>query len=81
MIIPLRNVSNTAKSGPNAACSAVIKDIMAVGPTVMSLELPKMQYMKQPMKAEYNPYWKKSEIFVSNTKLFFVHFVLQTTGE
>jgi hypothetical protein len=34
------------------ACSDVRSDMMAVGPTVMSFELPKMQYMKQPMNAE-----------------------------
>jgi hypothetical protein len=30
--------------------------MMAVGPTVMSFELPNKQYMKQPMNAEYKPY-------------------------
>ena len=44
--IPLGEVAN----------AAVIKDIMAVGPSVISLEVPKIVYIKQPMKAEYNPY-------------------------
>ncbi|MPC31035.1 hypothetical protein E2C01_024310 [Portunus trituberculatus] len=31
-------------------------DMMAVGPMVMSLQLPRNMYTKQPMKAEYSPY-------------------------
>lgn len=35
---------------------AVIKDMIAVGPRVISLDVPKKTYTKQPMNAEYNPY-------------------------
>ena len=36
--------------------SAVIRDMMAVGPSVMSFDVPRKQYTKHPMKAEYRPY-------------------------
>ena len=70
MTMPVVKANNVASSGgvvapdpcPVAAYSAVIKDIMAVGPTVMSLELPKMQYTKPPMKAEYRPYYKNKKL-------------------
>lgn len=39
-----------------AANAAVIRDMSAVGPRVISLEVPRKMYRKQPMKAEYNPY-------------------------
>lgn len=35
---------------------AVMRDMMAVGPSVMSLAVPRKQYTKHPMKAEYKPY-------------------------
>ena len=61
MMSPLMKVRRTAKTGPAcapfAACSAVMRDMMAVGPTVMSLELPNSVYTKHPMNAEYRPYW------------------------
>lgn len=38
---------------------AVMRDMMAVGPSVMSLAVPRKQYTKHPMKAEYKPYCKK----------------------
>jgi hypothetical protein len=56
IMIPVRKVSKTTNAGPLFACSEVINAIMAVGPTVMSLQLPNIKYMKQPMKAEYKPY-------------------------
>ena len=62
--MPVVKANKIANSGGvcSAPCafaySAVIRDMMAVGPTVMSLELPKMQYTKPPMKAEYRPYWE-----------------------
>lgn len=34
----------------------VMSDMMAVGPSVMSFDVPKKQYTKHPMKAEYKPY-------------------------
>ena len=37
---------------------ATIKDMIAVGPRVMSLEVPSTVYTKQPIKEEYSPYWK-----------------------
>ena len=52
---PVVNARRTAKSVPRSAFSPVIKAMIAVGPTVTSLVLPKMQYIKQPMKAEYKP--------------------------
>jgi len=38
------------------AFDAVSSDIIAVGPRVTSLDVPKMVYTKQPMNAEYRPY-------------------------
>lgn len=38
---------------------AVMRDMMAVGPSVMSLAVPRKQYTKHPMKAEYKPYWRE----------------------
>ena len=34
-----------------------IKDIIAVGPSVTSLEVPSNVYRNTPIKLEYNPYW------------------------
>lgn len=36
--------------------AAVIRDMMAVGPNVMSLDVPRKQYTKHPINAEYSPY-------------------------
>jgi hypothetical protein len=33
-----------------------MSDMIAVGPIVMSLQLPKNVYIKHPIKPEYNPY-------------------------
>ena len=43
------------------AYSAVKSDIIAVGPTVTSLQLPKIMYIKHPINAEWRPYWKWKE--------------------
>lgn len=40
---------------------AVMRDMMAVGPSVMSLAVPRKQYTKHPMKAEYKPYCKEKK--------------------
>ena len=56
IIMPLKNARSTAKSGPFCTYDAVIRAIIAVGPTVISLELPKIRYMKHPINAEYSPY-------------------------
>ncbi len=55
---PVKKARTTARSGLTSPwnCSAVMRDMMAVGPTVMSFELPNTQYTKQPMKLEYRPY-------------------------
>lgn len=67
-IAPDRNVRATAQAillvvssgsslGPQFHVSEAVKrERMAVGPNVMSLLVPKMVYMKQPMNAEYSPY-------------------------
>lgn len=55
-MIPVVKAKRTAKSDPKSAFSAVMSAMIAVGPTVTSFVLPKMQYMKHPMKAEYKPY-------------------------
>ena len=57
MMQPERKVRRTAYSGPCWACRPVMRAMMAVGPMVMSLELPSKMYTKHPMKAEYSPYW------------------------
>ena len=59
IMMPLKKERSTAYAGPSGPCAAycaVIRAIIAVGPTVMSFELPKNKYMKQPMNAEYKPY-------------------------
>jgi hypothetical protein len=38
------------------AKAAVNRDMMAVGPSVMSFDVPRNVYTKQPINAEYNPY-------------------------
>lgn len=61
--MPVRKQSKTAKSALRpATCWYVISDISAVGPIVISLQLPNKQYTMQPANAEYRPYcktWKK----------------------
>ncbi|CAN7950098.1 unnamed protein product [Ixodes pacificus] len=60
-MMPERKVRMTAYVGPPCfTYSAVMMDMMAVGPIVRSLQLPKMAYMKPPMNAVYRPYWKKT---------------------
>lgn len=57
MMMPLRKQRSTAKSGPpSPEYSWVMMAMMAVGPMVMSLQLPRSVYTKQPMNAEYRPY-------------------------
>ena len=59
VINPLRNARSIAYAGPSGpppAYWAVIRAIIAVGPTVISFELPKNKYTKHPMNAEYRPY-------------------------
>lgn len=34
-----------------------MSDMMAVGPRVMSLDVPRKMYTKLPMNAEYKPYY------------------------
>ena len=52
MTIPDKNVSNTTNAGSLLACSAVKKATIAAGPRAMSLEVPKITYIKQPIKDE-----------------------------
>lgn len=50
---PHKNVKRTAKSAPRPLTYfCVINAIMAVGPIVRSLQLPKNKYMKHPIKPE-----------------------------
>lgn len=57
VITPERNASNTANSGDRPeVCGCVIIAIIAVGPIVAALQLPKNMYTKHPMKPEYKPY-------------------------
>ena len=39
---------------------AVISDMMAVGPSVTSFDVPSSTYTKHPMKALYSPYCRRS---------------------
>ena len=55
-INPDRKVNNTTNAGSLLAYSDVKRAIIAVGPTVISLQLPKIMYMKHPINAEYKPY-------------------------
>lgn len=77
--MPVVKANKMANSGGvwSAPCpfaySAVIRDMMAVGPTVMSLELPKMQYTKPPMKAEYRPYWRNASGVDSDVGVLYGH--------
>lgn len=46
-----------------------MRAIKAVGPIVISLQLPKIAYIKHPMNAEYRPYCKnrkKIEIIINH---------------
>jgi hypothetical protein len=43
-----------------------MRAIRAVGPIVISLQLPNTTYTKQPTKAEYKPYWKKGTTMLSH---------------
>ena len=43
------------------AFDAVSSDIMAVGPRVISLDVPNMVYTKHPMNAEYRPYCTREQ--------------------
>ena len=52
MTIPDKKVRSTTNAGSLLACSAVMKATIAAGPTAMSLEVPKMTYIKQPIKDE-----------------------------
>lgn len=53
---PDKNVSKMTKTGPLLAYCDVIRAIMAVGPMVMSFDVPRNMYTKHPIKAEYSPY-------------------------
>ena len=61
---PQKNVRSRAYVGSpftgDVAKAAVIRDMIAVGPRVMSLEVPSSAYTKGPINAEYRPYcWVK----------------------
>lgn len=49
---PVSRVSSTALLGCPSTTGKHSRDMMAVGPRVMSLEVPRRVYMKPPMKAE-----------------------------
>ena len=57
---PHMSVSAMARVGSlltgEVANIPVMRDMMAVGPSVMSLDVPNTMYTKQPMNAEYRPY-------------------------
>ena len=56
-ITPVNNVKATTNCGSSGLPYAdTISDIIAVGPSVMSLLVPRKQYTKQPRNAEYSPY-------------------------
>jgi hypothetical protein len=56
-MIPVKRVSAITKAGISGLPYAdTIRDMIAVGPKVISLLVPKIQYTKQPIKAEYRPY-------------------------
>ena len=52
IMTPQMKARRIAYSTPKTAYSAVKMDIIAVGPTVTSLLLPKIMYTKHPMNAE-----------------------------
>ena len=56
IITPHMKARRMAYSTPKTAYSAVKIDMIAVGPTVTSLLLPNIIYIKQPINAEYKPY-------------------------
>jgi hypothetical protein len=62
MIHPTRKHNRTAKSGLSLwTTKGFVKiPIMAVGPIVKSLQLPRKIYMKQLINDEYNPYCNKA---------------------
>lgn len=64
---PERKARRMAKAGSWNAQEDTNRDMMAVGPSVTSLEVPKRQQMKQPMKEEYRPYCKGEEKATSET--------------
>jgi hypothetical protein len=62
MIHPMRKHNRTAKSGLSFwATKGFVKiPMMAVGPVVRSLQLPRKIYMKQLINDEYSPYCNKA---------------------
>lgn len=79
-IKPQNRVNTMAMVGSfstvDAANVFVSRDMMAVGPSVMSLAVPINMYTKQPINAEYRPYckqngeemlWSKRRLFQSDT--------------
>ena len=62
IITPHMKARRIAYSNPLIEYSAVKMDIIAVGPTVTSLLLPNIKYMKHPINAEYSPYYKMLSI-------------------
>ena len=53
-------VASSCTGDFSEANSAMSRDMMAVGPRVMSLAVPRKQYMKTPINAEYKPYYKEN---------------------
>lgn len=51
-IQPERKARSTAWTGSWEAYEDTSRDMMAVGPSVTSLAVPRKQYTKQPMKEE-----------------------------
>jgi hypothetical protein len=62
MTHPMRKHNSTAKSGLSFwTTKGFVKiPMMAVGPIVISLQLPKRMYTKQLINDEYNPYCNKA---------------------
>ena len=56
IMTPHMKARRIAYSIPNIEYSAVNIDMIAVGPTVTSLLLPNIKYIKHPINAEYSPY-------------------------
>jgi hypothetical protein len=61
MIHPIRKHNRTAKSGLSFSTTKGFVKIpmMAVGPIVISLQLPRKIYRKQLINDEYSPYCNK----------------------
>lgn len=61
-VINVRSMAYVASSCTgdfSEANSAMRSDMMAVGPRVMSLAVPRKQYINTPINAEYSPYYKQ----------------------